>query len=63
MVEIYDFQRKCRKRAGKLVEIARCNLHLLSNYESDALAAPFYYIWHFFWKRIQICRMWFRCRA
>ena len=50
-------------RAGKLVEIARRNLHLLSHYESDALAAPFYYIWHFFWKRIQICRMWFRCRA
>ncbi len=50
-------------RAGKLVEIARRNIHLLSHYESDALAAPFYYIWHFFWKRIQICSMWFRCRA
>lgn len=39
------------------------NIHLLSHYESDALAAPFYYIWHFFWKRIQICKMWFRCRV
>lgn len=55
--------RHSTSRAGKLVEIARRNLHLLSHYESDALAAPFYYIWHFFWKRIQICKMWFRCRA
>ncbi len=50
--------RRPTSKAGKLIEITRRNLHLLSHYESDALAAPFYYIWHFFWKRIQICKMW-----
>lgn len=47
-------------KAGKLIEISRRNLHLLSHYESDAVAAPFYYIWHFFWKRLQICKMHFK---
>ena len=41
-------------KAGKLVEISRRNWHLLSHYGSDAIAAPVYYIWHFFWKRIQM---------
>lgn len=44
VVVIYDFQCKCRKRVGKLVEIARRNLQLLSHYEGDVLAAPFCYI-------------------
>lgn len=48
--------RRPTSKAGKLIEITRRNLHLLSHYESDALATPFYYIWHFFWKRIQICK-------
>lgn len=39
-------------RGARLWTIVRKNAHLLSHYPGDALAAPFYYIWHFFWKRL-----------
>lgn len=41
-----------RSRLDMLTQIAKRNWHLASHYGSDALAAPFYYIWHFYWKRI-----------
>ena len=41
-----------RSRLDMLTQIAKRNWHLASHYGSDALAAPFYYIWHFCWKRM-----------
>lgn len=46
------FNMKGKNRAGRLGVIIRRNMHLLVHYPGDALAAPLYYIWHFFWKRI-----------
>lgn len=45
------FGEGCSKLA-MLTQIAKRNCHLASHYGNDALAAPFYYIWHFCWKRI-----------
>lgn len=39
-------------KLAMLTQIAKRNCHLASHYGSDALAAPFYYVWHFCWKRI-----------
>ena len=41
-----------RSKLAMLTQIAKRNCHLASHYGNDALAAPFYYIWHFCWKRI-----------
>lgn len=41
-----------RSKGAILKQIAKRNWHLMSHYGSDALAAPFYYIWHFCWKRL-----------
>lgn len=39
-------------RLDMLTQIAKRNWHLASHYGSDVLATPFYYIWHFCWKRL-----------
>lgn len=39
-------------KAGKLTVVSRRTMHLASRYTGEALAAPFYYAWHFLWKRI-----------
>lgn len=41
-------------KAGKLSAVSRRTLHLASRYTGEALSAPFYYAWHFLWKRITI---------
>lgn len=40
-------------KGGSLLHIIRRNLHLVQHYGNEALAAPLYYVWHFFWKRMQ----------
>ena len=40
-------------KTGKLIKVFRRSAHLLNHYPSEALAAPFYYGWHFCWKRCQ----------
>lgn len=38
-------------RARRLLQVCKVNMALLIHYPGDAMAAPLYYIWHFFWKR------------
>ena len=43
------------KRYGKVfgtMTIAQHNLHLVRHYPMDALTAPLWPVWHFFWKRL-----------
>lgn len=42
---------KGKGKTGKLIKVFRRSIHLLTHYPSEALAAPFYYGWHFCWKR------------
>lgn len=42
---------KGKGKTGKLIKVFRRSVHLLTHYPSEALAAPFYYGWHFCWKR------------
>ena len=41
-------------KTRKLIRVFKRSAHLLSRYPSEALAAPFYYGWHFCWKRMQM---------
>ena len=41
-------------KTGKLIKVFKRSAHLLAHYPSEALAAPFYYGWHFCWKKSQI---------
>ena len=41
-----------RTKGAILMQIVKRNWHLMSHYGSDALAAPFYYVWHYCWKRL-----------
>ena len=43
-------------KAARFWTIVRKNTHLLVHYPGDALAAPLYFVWHFFWKRLNINR-------
>lgn len=45
---------KGKGKTGKLIKVFRRSIHLLTHYPSEALAAPFYYGWHFCWKRVQM---------
>lgn len=38
-------------KTGKLQKVFRRSIHLFTHYPSEAFAAPFYYGWHFCWKR------------
>lgn len=40
-------------KVGKLIKVFRRSVHLINHYPSEALAAPFYYGWHFCWKKCQ----------
>lgn len=42
---------KGKGKTGKLIKVFRRSIHLLTHYPSEAFAAPFYYGWHFCWKR------------
>lgn len=42
---------KGKGKTGKLIKVFRRSVHLLPHYPSEALAASFYYGWHFCWKR------------
>lgn len=48
---------KATSRAGILLQVCRHDMHLATHYGSDAVFAPLWYIWHFFWKRFTILRM------
>ena len=42
---------KDKGKIGKYIKVFRRSIHLLSHYPSEAFATPFYYGWHFCWKR------------
>ena len=42
---------KGKGKTGKLVKVFKRSAHLLAHYPDEALAAPFYYGWHFCWKK------------
>lgn len=44
---------ECKSKRSMLLQIVKRNWHLNSHFGGDALAAPFYYVWHFCWKRLQ----------
>lgn len=48
---------KGKGRTGKLIKVFRRSIHLLTHYPSEALAAPFYYGWHFCWKRAELIKV------
>ena len=39
-------------KKGSVLRILRHNWHLLAHYPSEALWAPIYFVWHYFWKKI-----------
>lgn len=41
-------------KTGKLIKVFKRSAHLFAHYPSEALAAPFYYGWHFCWKKCQM---------
>lgn len=41
-------------KTGKVIKVFRRSVHLMTHYPSEALAAPFYYGWHFCWKKSQM---------
>lgn len=48
---------KGKGRTEKLIKVFRRSIHLLTHYPSEALAAPFYYGWHFGWKRAELIKV------
>lgn len=46
------FGGKADSKVGKLLAVSRRTMHLIGHYSGEALSAPFYYVWHFLWKRI-----------
>ena len=48
---------KGKGRTGKFIKVFRRSIHLLTHYPSEALAAPFYYGWHFCWKRAELIKV------
>lgn len=46
-----DRYTKGKGKTGKLIKVLTRSIHFFIHYPSEALAAPFYYGWHFCWKR------------
>lgn len=41
-------------KIGKMAAVLRRTMHLASRYTGEALASPFYIVWHFLWKRMAL---------